>query len=126
MMYYGWCDMDFCKGLTKEQVNERLISQQRAGDLEDLFKTLANETRLRILHALSISGEMCVNDLAGILEMKTQSVSNQLQKLAALRVVSTRRSGVSIFYRITDPCVEMMLERGICMLESTSNSRISS
>ena len=109
-----------CKQLTKAEVNSRLISQAQAADLEDLFKTLANETRLRILHALSISGEMCVNELGAALEMKAQAISNQLQKLAALKVVDTRRSGVNIYYRIIDPCVDSLLERGICMLESRS------
>jgi DNA-binding transcriptional ArsR family regulator len=110
--------MDYCKQLTKDEINERLMSLEKAADLEDLFKTLANETRLRLLHALSISGEMCVNDLASTLEMKPQAVSNQLQKLAYLNVVDTRRSGVTIYYRIIDPCIEMLLERGICLLES--------
>lgn len=113
--------MNYCKQLTKEEINSRLISVEKAAALEDLFKTLANETRLRILHALSISGELCVNDLSALLEMKTQAVSNQLQKLALYKVVSTRRSGVNIFYRITDPCVELLLERGVCMLESTND-----
>lgn len=111
-------NMDHCKQLTRDEVNQRLMSLEKAADLEDLFKTLANETRLRLLHALTISGEMCVNDLAATLEMKPQAVSNQLQKLAYLKVVDTRRSGVTIFYRIIDPCVEMLLERGICLLES--------
>lgn len=112
--------MQVCKQLTKAEIDEQLISQTQAADLEDLFKTLANETRLRILHALSICGEMCVNDLAAALEMKTQAISNQLQKLHSCKVVGTRRSGVNIYYRIVDPCVGTLLERGICMLESTA------
>jgi DNA-binding transcriptional ArsR family regulator len=114
--------MSFCKNLSKEEINARLISQEQAADLEDLFKALANETRLRILHALSISGELCVNDLVSTLDMKLQAVSNQLQKLAAFRVVTSRRNGVNIFYRISDPCIELLLERGICTLESTSEA----
>lgn len=112
----------FCKNLSKEEINARLISQEQAADLEDLFKALANETRLRILHALSISGELCVNDLVSTLDLKLQAVSNQLQKLAAFRVVTSRRNGVNIFYRISDPCIEQLLERGICTLESASET----
>lgn len=114
--------MQVCKQLSKAEINERLIGQAQAADLEDLFKTLANETRLRILHALSVGGEMCVNDLSTALDMKTQAISNQLQRLAASKVVDTRRSGVNIYYRIVDPCVGTLLERAICMLESTSES----
>ncbi|HEY9754825.1 MAG TPA: metalloregulator ArsR/SmtB family transcription factor [Oculatellaceae cyanobacterium] len=114
--------MQICKQLSAAEINAQLISQTQAADLEDLFKTLANETRLRILHALTISGEMCVNELSAALEMKTQAISNQLQKLAAYSVVDTRRSGVNIYYRIVDPCVGTLLERAICMLKCTTET----
>lgn len=110
--------MEICKELTSEQINQQLITQEKAADLEDFFKALANETRLRLLHLLSITGEMCVNDLAATLDMKPQAISNQLQKLAGFGVVDSRRNGVNIYYRIVNPCVQILLERGICMLES--------
>ncbi|HEY9678842.1 MAG TPA: metalloregulator ArsR/SmtB family transcription factor [Drouetiella sp.] len=114
-----------CKQLSAEEINAQLIDQGKSAGLENLFKILANETRLRILHALSISGEMCVNDLSATLDMKNQAISNQLQKLAGSKVVATRRSGVNIYYRIVDPCVSILLERALCMLESSNTERSS-
>ena len=63
-------------------------------------------------------GELSVNDLADQLEMKPQAISNQLQKLAALQIVESRREGNLIFYRVVDPCVTMLLDLGLCLLES--------
>lgn len=95
----------------------RLLSPGEAAKLEDLFKVLANDTRLRLLHALARSGELCVNDLAASVNMKAQAVSNQLQRLAERRIVGLRREGVQVFYRIVDPCVTVLLDRGLCLLE---------
>ncbi len=82
-----------------------------------LFKVLANDTRLRLLHVLIKSGELPVTDLAQELEMKPQAVSNQLQKLSIQQIVESRRDGNSIYYRVVDPCVTMLFDLGLCLLE---------
>lgn len=94
-----------------------LLSGLQAGALEGTFKTLANTTRLRILHALVRAGELCVSELAEVLKMKPQAVSNQLQRLADRGIVDPRRNGVQIYYRIVDPCVVSLLDRGWCLTE---------
>ena len=94
-----------------------LLPQQAAGELAEVFKVLANETRLRLLHALARKGELCVNDLAGTLGMSSQAISNQLQRLSDRAIVATRREGTSIYYRITDPCVLALLDQGLCLAE---------
>jgi DNA-binding transcriptional ArsR family regulator len=90
--------------------------------LSGLFKMLANDTRLRLLHALARAGDMCVTDLAAELEMAPQAISNQLQRLADRRVVASRRDGVRLFYHITDPCVAGLLDLGLCLLEETATA----
>jgi DNA-binding transcriptional ArsR family regulator len=89
----------------------------QAGGLAAVFKVLANDTRLRLLHALVRGDEICVTDLAASVGMKPQAVSNQLQRLLDLGVLATRRDGNSIFYRLVDPCVLGLLEQGWCLLE---------
>jgi DNA-binding transcriptional ArsR family regulator len=84
-----------------------------------LFKVLANETRLRVLHALVRERELCVTDLAEELGMSSQAISNQLQRLADGRFVATRREGSRIFYRVADPCVPGLLDLGLCLVEET-------
>ena len=68
-----------------------LIDDEVAGDLEALFKVLANDSRLRLLHALERSDELCVSDLAAAVSMTPQAVSNQLQRLVDRRILAARR-----------------------------------
>jgi DNA-binding transcriptional ArsR family regulator len=94
-----------------------LINDRQAAALMRLFKVFSNDTRLRLLHALVREQELCVSDLAEALGMKPQAVSNQLQRLVDRRIVGSRRDGVNIYYRIIDPCVAVLLERGLCLIE---------
>ena len=96
-----------------------LIDLKHAAALSRLLKIFANDTRLRLLHALERGGEVCVTDLAAAVEMAPQAVSNQLQRLADQAIVSARREGTRLYYRIADPCVAGILELGFCLLEET-------
>ncbi len=96
-----------------------LIDPARATALSRLFKIFANDTRLRVMHALEREGELCVTDLASAIEMAPQAVSNQLQRLADRRMVAARREGTRLFYRISDPCVAGILDLGLCLFEET-------
>lgn len=97
-----------------------LLSPIQAGGLAAVFKVLANDTRLRLLHALVRNGELCVTDLAGSLGMKPQAVSNQLQRLSDLGIVVSRRDGTSIHYRLVDLCVRSLLDQGLCLMEEVN------
>ena len=88
-----------------------------AGQLGGLFKVLANDTRLRILHELIRREEACVTDLCTALGMSPQAISNQLVRLNDWRILSSRRDGVNIFYRIVNPCVPELLDRALCFAE---------
>jgi DNA-binding transcriptional ArsR family regulator len=94
-----------------------LLSVRQAHALESIFKTLANATRLRMLHALARAGELGVGELAESLGMKPQAVSNQLQRLADRGIVASRRDGVQIRYSVLDPCVLTLLHEGWCLSE---------
>jgi DNA-binding transcriptional ArsR family regulator len=94
-----------------------LLSVRQAQALETIFKTLANATRLRMLHALARAGELGVSELADKLGMKPQAVSNQLQRLADRGIVESRRDGVQMRYSILDPCVPTLLHQGWCLAE---------
>jgi ArsR family transcriptional regulator, lead/cadmium/zinc/bismuth-responsive transcriptional repressor len=97
-----------------------LLAPIQAGGLAAVFKVLANDTRLRLLHALIRDGELRVGDLAGAIGMKPQAVSNQLQRLADLGIVVARRDGSNVFYRVVDLCVSGLLEQGWCLMDEAS------
>lgn len=95
-----------------------LLTPVQAGGLEAFFKVMANDTRLRLLHALIRAEELCVSDLASTLGMKPQAVSNQLQRLADLGIVASRRSGNNIYYKVVNRCVAPLLELALCLTEN--------
>jgi DNA-binding transcriptional ArsR family regulator len=105
----------------KPALKERpLLSPIQAGGLASVFKVLANDTRLRLLHALVRADEVCVTDLAASVGMKAQAVSNQLQRLSDLGILAARRDGNNIFYRLVDPCVMTLLDQGLCLIEDAN------
>lgn len=97
--------------------DRRLITSVEAAELMSLFKVLANDTRLRLLHALARSGELCVTDLAGRVGLKPQAVSNQLQRLVDQGILKSTRRGNNIHYRVVDPCTLNLLDVGLCLIE---------
>ncbi len=104
--------------LPKPSLAERqLLTTEQAFELAVVFKTLANDTRLRLLHALAKSREMCVSEISELLAMRPQAISNHLVRLADRGIVSSRRHGNKIYYRIVDPCVVELLDHGLCLSE---------
>ena len=89
----------------------------------DLFKVFADDTRLRLLHALARSGELCVTDLAAAVGMKRQAVSNQLQRLGDRGILGSRRMGTSIHYRVVDPGVTNLLDFALYLAEDAESCR---
>src|SRR5438045_9373736 len=98
-----------------------LLTPIQAGGLAAVFKVLANDTRLRLLHALVRADELCVTDLAASLGMKPQAVSNQLQRLSDLGILASRRDGNRIYYRLVDLCVRSLLDQGLCLVEEVGD-----
>ena len=100
-----------------------LLSDAAVTGLTELFKALANDNRLRILHAIHLAGEVSPSDIAEQLGVSQQSVSNQLQRLADQRIVHARREGQRVRYRIIDPCVPGLMDLGVCLLAERSQER---
>jgi DNA-binding transcriptional ArsR family regulator len=88
-----------------------------------LLKVLANDTRLRLLHHLIRQGEANVGDMAKTLAMRQQAVSNQLARLSDTGIVASRRDGNSIYYRIADRCVPLLLDQALCIMEDQHRLR---
>lgn len=103
-----------------------LLTPIQAGGLAAVFKVLANDTRLRLLHALVRAKELRVTELAESIGMKPQAVSNQLQRLSDLGILASRRIGNNIHYQLVDLCVRSLLEQGLCLMEEVNTQAQSS
>lgn len=78
--------------------------------LAALFKTLSEPVRLRIVYLLLESGELCVCDLVDTLGLSQSVVSRHLAYLRNNGLVSTRREGVWVYYRIVEGCCVPLFE----------------
>ncbi|MDU4715696.1 MAG: metalloregulator ArsR/SmtB family transcription factor [Anaerococcus sp.] len=81
-------------------------------DLADLFKVFGDSTRLRIMNVL-FSGPTCVCEIAEVLDMSQSSISHQLKRLKDNNLVSSKRSGKSIYYELADDHVKTIFKTGL-------------
>jgi ArsR family transcriptional regulator, lead/cadmium/zinc/bismuth-responsive transcriptional repressor len=91
------------------RIQEHPIDAGLTAQVAEIFKALADPTRVRILHAL-LHAELCVGDLAAVLEMSESAVSHQLRLLRGLRVVRARREGKLVFYAPDDEHVTRLFQ----------------
>jgi ArsR family transcriptional regulator len=88
------------------------LDEQTATRLAELFRTLADPSRVRIIAAL-LEGETNVSTLAEIVGISESAVSHQLRTLRQMRLVRTRRQGREVFYALDDDHVADLLQRGL-------------
>ena len=80
--------------------------------MAELFKVLGDPTRMKILYAL-LEGELCVGDIAVVLEMTQSAVSHQLKCLKDASLVRSRRAGKNIYYALSDTHVSTIISMGM-------------
>lgn len=81
-------------------------------DLSELFKVFGDSTRIHILCAL-LDREMCVGDLAEVLDAGQSAVSHQLRILRTAGLVRPRREGKTIYYALDDEHVHTIFQAGL-------------
>ncbi|HIX16079.1 MAG TPA: metalloregulator ArsR/SmtB family transcription factor [Candidatus Hungatella pullicola] len=90
-------------------VREKMPPQPSLFHLSDFFRVIGDNTRIQILWALDNS-EMCVGDLAVLLNMTKSAVSHQLKILRLSKLVQCRREGRQVFYSLSDDHIRIILE----------------
>ncbi len=106
------CD---CNIIHKEAVLKAL--KNKPNDLElkklsELFKIIGDQTRIKILWALD-NHEMCVCDIANVLNMTKSSISHQLSILKSIDIVKYRKEGKEVYYMLDDEHINKLYEIGI-------------
>ncbi|MFW6292911.1 MAG: ArsR/SmtB family transcription factor [Spirochaetota bacterium] len=91
---------------TEHTLRETLVD---VAGLSELFRALADETRTKILYLLS-QQELCVCDLAHLLDMTLPAVSHHLRLLKTMRLVRSRRDGKQVFYALDDDHILSLIE----------------
>jgi DNA-binding transcriptional ArsR family regulator len=92
--------------------SSHMLEPSTALNVAELFKALADPTRIRIISVLAHT-EMCVGDLCLALEMSQPAVSYQLRILRTLRIVRARKAGKHVFYTLDDDHVYQLFHQGL-------------
>ena len=96
-----------------EATRAKALARPHAEAAADLFRLLGDPGRLQMLCALLEAGELCVCDLAAVVEMSESSVSHSLRLLRTAGIVRQRRSGRQVFYSLDDAHVRLLLDVSI-------------
>ncbi len=94
------------------QIGAMMPVEEEIYDIAELFKVLGDQTRVKILFSL-IRDEMCVCDIAELLEMTQSAISHQLRVLKQARLVKYRREGKTVYYSVSDEHVATILSMGM-------------
>jgi ArsR family transcriptional regulator len=110
-------DKDCCDvTIIHDDIVTEACKVQLAGEtvlkMANFYQALSDPTRLRIVHTL-IHAEMCVCDLAAVLEMTQSSISHQLRYLKNLGLIKRRKVGRMVYYSIDDEHVLTLFETGL-------------
>ena len=106
------CDEECVHDSVVTEVKSRLLDEGEYLDLADLFKLFGDSTRLMILHALE-QRELCVCDLAALLNLTKSAVSHQLKGLRMSNLVKFRREGQNVYYSLADAHVRAIIDIGL-------------
>lgn len=106
------CDCDVIHEEAVEKAREQMLDPGKYDDLASLLKHFGDPTRVRILHVLR-NQELCVCDLAALLNLTKSAVSHQLKALKLAKLVRSRREGQIIFYSLDDDHVMNILQIGL-------------
>ena len=106
------CDCPTIHEEVVRAVRNRMPEEENLLDLADLFKVFGDSTRVKILCAL-FESEMCVCDIAALLEMTKSAISHQLRILKESNLIKNRRDGKVVYYSLNDDHVKNIFDQGL-------------
>ena len=95
-----------------KKVNQEIPPEEELYDLADFFRVFGDSTRIKILYLLLCS-EMCVCDIAQLLNMGQSAISHQLRTLKMAELVTFRKEGKTVFYNLTDEHVQRLFRQSL-------------
>ena len=110
------CDCNVIHQEVVENTIKQMADEDMLNKLAEFFKILGDTTRTKILYALD-KNEMCVCDIANVLNMSKSSISHQLGTLRRSGIVKCRKVGKEVFYTLDDEHVREVFEVGMEHIE---------
>ena len=91
------------------KISNALPKAEITAETANLFKALADPTRLRIVQALLID-ELCVHSISTIVDISISAISHQLRLLRTMKIVKTRKSGKNVYYSLDDEHIARLVQ----------------
>ncbi|MBQ1321347.1 MAG: helix-turn-helix transcriptional regulator [Solobacterium sp.] len=98
------------------RIRTALPPDEELYDLAEVFKVFGDQTRVKIMYSI-LKGELCVAEIADVLDMTQSAISHQLRILKNAKLVKSRRDGKVIYYSLDDDHVAQILQIGTEHLE---------
>lgn len=106
------CDENCLHSELIHALEPEMPDEEQLYDLAELFKMFGDTTRIRILYVL-FEAEMCVCDIAELLNMTQSAISHQLRLLKQAKLVKNRREGKTVYYSLADDHVRTIIYQGM-------------
>ncbi len=114
------CDCNIIHGNIVKDTISKMPKEDMFYKIAEFFKIIGDQTRTKILFALD-QNEMCVCDIANVLNMSKSSISHQLAILRKSGIVKYRKEGKEVYYTLDDEHVKQVFEVGIEHIEHKKN-----
>lgn len=112
----GVCEEFFADEKKVKAIRKAMKPDKIIKELAETFSVLGDPTRTRIVFALS-RAELCVCDIAKLLDLSTSAISHQLRILRNLKLVKYRKEGKMAFYSLDDEHIERLFDEGLRHVE---------
>ena len=106
------CEIVYVHEDEVNKIKSKMLEDEFLFEVSDNFKVFGDSTRLKILYALS-QKDLCVCDLAAVLDMSQSAISHQLRVLRSKNLVKFRKEGKMAYYYLADEHVVAMIELGV-------------
>ena len=110
------CDVNMIHKDIVEYLSKSLPQEEFLDNLTEFFKIFADKSRLKILWLLD-KNELCVCDIAALLNMTKSAVSHQIKLLRTSNLVRSRRDGKEIYYKLSDNHIAQIFETAVCHID---------
>lgn len=107
-----FCSCELIHESIIKTVKAKMPQEEALYDLAELFKVFGDTTRIKIISAL-LEAELCVCDIAELLNMTASSISHQLRVLRHARLVKHRKEGKVVFYSLDDEHIKILFDQGL-------------
>jgi ArsR family transcriptional regulator, lead/cadmium/zinc/bismuth-responsive transcriptional repressor len=106
------CEINIIDETSVKEIKSKMLDNKIFLKISEDFKIFSDPTRVKILYALS-QRELCVCDLASLLEMTHSAVSHQLRIMRNNNLVKFKKVGKNVYYSLQDKQINIMLKMGI-------------